>query len=102
MVVAWGASDGLRSVVDQDIEAIKEMGDFLCKSGDGRERSQIKSVDDQALAPVGKVVFFGKAFDGMFGKARRDQDFCTCAQEFEAGGEADLAATACDDCASSR
>lgn len=102
MVVAWGASDGLRGVVDQDIEAIKKMGDFLCKSGDGREGSQIDPVDDQTLAPVGKVVLFGEALDCMFWKARGDQDFCACTQEFEAGGIADLAAPTCDDCASSR
>lgn len=44
-----------------------------------------------------EVVFFGEAFGGVFGKACGDKNSCACAEQFEAGGVPDLAATARDD-----
>lgn len=44
-----------------------------------------------------EIVFFGEAFGGVFGKACGDKNLRACAEQFEAGGVTDLAATARDD-----
>ncbi len=92
-VGARRAADGLRGVVDEDVEG-SGRGDLLGQCHHLGGVAQVDADDLEAVQPVGRVLLCRKASRGIVREPRRDRQVGAVAQEHQRDVHADLGAPA--------